>query len=347
MFMVLDNNFNKLGALSGFKSMRWISRHTRAGEYELKVEDNPHLFALLKEGKYIFPRGGTELAEIEYPHIDSQESTEAIIKGRFVLGYARQRIIRGREVLNGSLEACVGQLLQNHLIAPGDPARRIPAVAYQSVPTGIMILAERSYRNIEDTITDFCEAHEVGIRADFNIKTKIITVRLCKGVVRPVIFSRERGNIMGYSYDKSAWDYATAALIGGEGEGAARVLTDVGGGSGVDRREIFVDASDLRIEDFPAGQYVDALKNHGHEKLQERSIVESFDALAHQHGSVKYGQDYHLGDIVRVRDRDLGIEMQTYVAEAATTYDADGESVDVKFGQPLPTLADKLKNKDN
>jgi len=335
-----------IGRLEKYQSLRWTRRLYSAGDFEIKLQQTDDIKAeLIAEDNILIREGDTEPAEIEDMHVEDYEDASVIVKGRFTLGESRKRIILGREVFNGALEACIAQLLNNHVISPADVERTISGIAYIPIVTGKTILTERSYRNVEDVMCELCRMSGVGIRCDFNPRTKIFTVTLFIGNERPIVFSIKDGTMMGCSYDYSSRESATFALIGGEGEGQSRILTTTGGGSGRHRREIFVDASNLRSEDFAdSGIYTQALQDAGEAKLQKRAVINSFDAEVHQYGSVRYGVDYDLGDLVTVRDRLYETTVQVPVVEVTETYDENGTNVDVVLGEGLPTMSDKLKS---
>ena len=60
-----------------------------------------------------------------------------------------------------------------------------------------------------------------------------------------VVFSPKFENIANSNYLESKKEYKNVALVAGEGEGAERKTTSVGEGSGLERRELFVDARDI------------------------------------------------------------------------------------------------------
>ena len=54
-------------------------------------------------------------------------------------------------------------------------------------------------------------------------------------------------------------------------------------------------------------------------------------------------QDFDLGDIVTVRSNLLGLSKRLRITEIIETYDENGLHVDLLFGDPLPTLGERLK----
>jgi hypothetical protein len=138
-------------------------------------------------------------------------------------------------------------------------------------------------------------------------------------------------------------DFATFALVGGEGEGSARKFVQVGGGWAEWRFEVFVDARDLQNESFPGvGEYEDALAWRGMAWLAELALVEAFDATINQFGNLQYKVDYDIGSKVRVVAKQWGMEITARITELEENYDRDGMSIRATFGKPLLTIYEKI-----
>lgn len=86
---------------------------------------------------------------------------------------------------------------------------------------------------------------------------------------------------------ESLLSFANTALVGGEGEGVERTFVTTGGGIGLDRYEVFVDAKDLRMEDFP-DDYEAALLFRGNTRLAEQAMIQAFDVTVNQYGNLTY-----------------------------------------------------------
>ncbi len=114
-----------------------------------------------------------------------------------------------------------------------------------------------------------------------------------------VIFSPNFENILSSNYLESSKNLRTVSLVGGEGEGAERVLSeatdDDGGGTGLSRREMFTDAAGVSkllessyVDDegntveatyMTDAEYDEQLKQKGKEELakSENSVTKSFE----------------------------------------------------------------------
>ena len=157
----------------------------------------------------------------------------------------------------------------------------------------------------------------------FDPTTGNLTITLYTGVVSQAVFSREYENLTTQIYTQSVMDYANTALIGGEGEGVSRILASIANSAGEARREVFVDAKDLRQEDFGAG-YPDALLYRGQNKLSDLSMAHSFDAEVNPHGNLRYKVDFDLGHIVTVLSKKWGVTLAARITEIEESYDARG-----------------------
>ena len=124
--------------------------------------------------------------------------------------------------------------------------------------TSSNISYQNSYGNVEEEIEDCVKVTILVLRNSylewaywFNIKRPSwninIRFRKSEDVSSVVQFSAEFENVTNESLEKNNYDEATTALIYGEGEGKARKHTQVNNNlSGLERKEIYVDARDLQ-----------------------------------------------------------------------------------------------------
>lgn len=332
-----------IGIVESFEYLRWTRRYSQCGSFELKAISTPNNSALLKEGNIIWKSDDEEAGIIEYVKL-SQTDTEFItVSGRFATSLLARRIVWGTEKLSGDLSACVEQLLNHNLIAPSDSARQITGVSFFSPNLGVPVSTQISYRNLMEVVTGLCDASDIGIKTVFNQGTGAFAVTLYNGAASQAVFSKEYENLTEQVYTVSDLDYANTALIGGEGEGTKRTFVTITSGSGETRREVFVDAKDLREEDFGAG-YTSALTFRGQSKLNELEMRYIFDTSVNPHGNLAYKTDFDLGQTVKVVSKVWGVSMTTRITEVEETYDADGQSINVVFGKAEITIAQKIRS---
>lgn len=288
-----------IGIVESFDYLRWTRRYSQCGSFELKAISTPDNAALLKEGNIIWKSDDEEAGIIEYLKLSQTDSEFITVSGRFATSLLARRIVWGTENLSGDFSVCAEQLLNHNLISPSDSARQITGVSFSSPNFGVLVSTQISYRNLMDAVTGLCDASDIGIKTVFSQETGVFAVTLYNGAVSQAVFSKEYENLTEQVYTESETDYANTALIGGEGEGAQRTFVAITSGSGETRREIFVDAKDLRIEDFGAG-YTDALTFRGQSKLNELAMRYTFDTTVNPHGNLTYKIDFDLGQMVKV-----------------------------------------------
>lgn len=93
--------------------------------------------------------------------------------------------------------------------------------------------------------------------------------------------------------------------------------------------------------------YYALLSERGKTSLEDYKDIESFSATLRTFGvtGYEYGVDFFLGDKVTVYDARLKVRINAVVTSVMTTYDEDGERLDIVFGYEQPTIANKLKRR--
>lgn len=122
--------------------------------------------------------------------------------------------------------------------------------------------------------------------------------------------------------------------------------------AGFSRRELFVDAKDLRSRQegsdaqMTAEEYAAVLQTRGAEKLNENQLVRAFTATVRTHDpTYTYGVDFFPGDTITVIDERLGVQMEAVVQGAARAVSREGESLSLILGYSQPTLYERLQRK--
>ncbi len=340
---IYNSNRELAGIVESFEYLRWNRRYSQCGSFELKAIATQENTELLKEGNIIWKNDDEEAGIIEHLELSQTEQEIITARGRFATSFLARRIVWQTEKLSGDISACVEQLINNNLINPSDAARKISGIFFTSPNLNVPISTQVSYRNLMDVITELCEVSEVGIRTVFTPSNGTFTVMLYMGVESQAVFSKEYENLTEQIYTISAADYANTALVGGEGEGADRTFVAISSGAGEARHEIFIDAKDLRMDDFGV-DYIDTLIFRGQSKLNEQVIRYSFDTSVNPHGNLSYKTDYDLGQTVKVISKAWGVSMRTRITEIVETYDANGQSVSVVFGKAELTIAQKIRS---
>jgi hypothetical protein len=339
---IFNHNRKMSGVIEAYEYLRWTRRYSGCGSFELKAIATETNLALLQIGNILWKNDDEEAGLIEFVELTGGEQEFITVSGRFATSFLSRRIVWGTEILSGDLGVAAGQLLNSNLITPADSARRIAGITYTPTVLDVAVNTQVSYKNLMDTVTELCDTADVGIKTVFDPNAGTFTVQLYQGYDTHSIFSKEYENIIDQVFTRSAADYASLALVGGEGEGSERTLVTTGNGSGEERYEIFVDAKDLRTEDFP-DSYADALNFRGQQKLAEQAMVQAFDVTVNQYGNLKYKTDFDVGSKIQALSKHWGVSLTARITEIEESYGRDGMNLGVIFGRSLLTLAQKLK----
>lgn len=344
---VFNKNRALIGIVESFEYLRWTRRYSQCGSFELKANASTDNAELLQVGNYIWKNDDEEIGLIEYLQLSQTDSETITVSGRFATVLLGRRIIWNTENLNGDLSACVGQLINNNVISPADPDRQIYNISFTSPYLSIPVKKQVSYNNLLDEIQELCSAASVGIKTIFAPETGHLTVTLYIGTASQAVFSREYDNLLDQTFTKNVASYANTAKIGGEGEGEeGRIFEYITNGTGEERREVFIDAKDLRVTDFPT-DYDEALTFRGLTRLSELAMSHSFDVTVNTHSNLVYKTDYDLGQIVMVISKKWGVTMTARIEEIEESYDSEGQSINITFGKAELTIAQKIKSDFN
>ena len=121
--------------------------------------------------------------------------------------------------------------------------------------------------------------------------------------------------------------------------------------TGLQRREIFIDARDLQSDSDPDApltpeEYAALLTARGTEKLAENRLVRSFSTEVRTvNPTYIYGEDFQIGDTITCIDERLGVIVDAVVTGAQRSAGQGGDTLALAFGYSMPTLHDILTRK--
>jgi hypothetical protein len=136
-------------------------------------------------------------------------------------------------------------------------------------------------------------------------------------------------------------DKKTVAIVAGQGDGDARTILTIFEGAeptGLDRREVFIDARDT--------DDLDLLTERGKEALASAAEEDAFQVTIHPHGSFQYPEHFDLGDTVTIRSAAFGLEAQAQivgVTQKVSSGEGGGRTTTIQVGQVWPTLFRRVR----
>ncbi|MCM1494151.1 MAG: siphovirus ReqiPepy6 Gp37-like family protein, partial [Muribaculaceae bacterium] len=125
-------------------------------------------------------------------------------------------------------------------------------------------------------------------------------------------------------------------------EDAHRILEVAGGGSGVDRYEMFYNAAGFSTDTVPEETLRLQLVRRGIEKLAGFPVAKAFESKINREKAMNFS----LGDFVTCMDTEWGITENTQIKSIAKGYSKTEQSFVVSFGDEAPTLIHLIKAKE-
>lgn len=341
--LVLNTDFESIAVLDSYESLIWTDRYNAYGDFEMFFAMSEGFLYFLEEDNYLWIKDSEHTMIIEEIKIDAdtEEGNHLIVTGRSLESILERRIIWGQRIFNGNLQNAIQTMLNECIISPSIPDRKIPNFRFVASTdpkiTNLTIDKQYTGDDLYTVIKGLCEENNIGFKIILT-DDNWFEFSLYAGVDRSydqtenpyVVFSPNFENIINSNYFSSKAGYRNVTLVAGEGEGSSRKTVTVGSGSGLDRREVFTDARDIS-SDVDGGTLTDSQYNallvaKGNKTLAEYIVSTAFEGEVEATRLFKYGEDFFIGDIVQIAN-EYGNEGSAYISELIISRSEEGFSV--------------------
>lgn len=359
--LVLNRNYDAIDIVDNFESFIWTDRFREAGDFEIYLPVSTRALDCLKIDNYLYTKNSDHYMIIEDISVDTdaEDGNHLTVTGRSLESILERRVVWRPTSLSGNLQNGVKTLLNESIISPADGRRRIPNFEFVESTdpeiTKLSINTQFFGETVYDAVYTICDMYDIG----FRVLPKGIggfAFELFTGIDRSyrqnkvpwVVFSPKYDNLLSSNYYESKAKYKTAALTAGSGEGEDRKTVESVSVeySGLDRREMFVEASGITMETrddkgneltgealaAAEQKYLEELRGKGLEALSEVSVEAATEGEIDASRQFVYDKDFKMGDIVQVVN-EYGMEMICRVTEIIQSHDTNGESMYPTFIQ--------------
>ena len=366
---VYSSDMELQGIVEKIASLIWTRRYWSCGEFKLLVPFTEEHSRMLVKNNIIMKRGDDEAAQIRYVSItkNSQGLEEIEVQGKFLIAWIGKRIIKKQIITNDTTQNILYRIVRENVTNPADTVRKIPDVSIADddadTESGVIDYTSEQYTNAQLAAETAAKAAKLGIRmrTDARTGTHVFSVYEGRDLTAgnsagnaPCIFSQEFDNIVEQEYTNSIENLKTTAFVGGEEkEGVARKVAEVGGSAaGLEREEVFINATDIvqEYEDDDGEQvsltdteYLALLSARGAEELEQYAETLSFGSKVNTFANLIYRTDYDLGDRVTCVNKRWGIRIDVRITEIEETYQNNVEEIDITFGESLPALLTQIR----
>lgn len=344
---IFNSDMELLGIIENAYSIQWIRNYTSCGTFEIHTPIDSNTLKLIKLENLIWIQNKQECGVIESITIEQSASTSNVkIVGRFAESYFARRLIKNTFNFNGKVEEAMRQLVT---------LADIPRVKLGTL-NGFndKIQFQATYKNTLTYIEKLAQSSNIGFRLVPNFDAKTWTFETYKGIDRSeeqmdrprVVFSQYNGDIAKAEYTANNQNYYNVCYVGGQGEGSARQVVIYGDNSltGLERRETFINGSDIEKGELTDTDYNNALLQRGASDLKEKALVNSLEKEDRQFSNYAYQRDYDVGDIVTNKLELWHIKSSDRVTSVKEVFE-HGRMVAVPtLGTPLPSVIDWSDN---
>lgn len=342
-FLILNDKFECVDILDTYESFIWTDRFYKCGDFQCVTIPKKRYLETLVSGNYIQSYQSEHLMIIEQKEIKTsvEVSPSLTIKGRSLESILDRRIVWKQTILDGKLQGQIKKILNDNVVNPSDSSRKIENFIFEEAddPNIIDLTIQAQYTgdNLYDVICEICESFNIGFKITLNEDNNFV-FKLYSGTDRSysqninqyVVFSPDFDNIIDTRYNEDVSEYKNVALIAGEGEGSDRKTLVIGSDtlSGLNRKELYVDARDIFTttddgQEIPIEEYTEQLRQRGISKLSEWIINKVFDGQIESTRMYEYQKDFFIGDIIQL-ENEFGIASGAQILEFITSIDSSG-----------------------
>lgn len=332
--LILDKLFRTVDVVDTYESLIWTDRYSACGDFEIYTTCDRHAIDIFKEDYYLWSSESEHMMIIGPRKIESdvESGNHYTVTGESLESILKRRIVWKQTSLDGNIQSQVKKLLNENIINPSDTKRKISNFIFEESDdprfSSITVSSQFTGDVLYDAVKKVCDSANVGFKVTLNDQNQFV-FKLYIGVDRSydqiknpyVVFSPNFENIVNSNYFSSSENLRNVALVAGEGEGTARktVTIDDTSASGLDRRELFVDARDISSSTESGGTMTDSqynylLRGRGYENLAEYKAISTFDGEVEATQLYVYGRDFFMGDITQL-ENEYGMESKVRVVE--------------------------------
>lgn len=339
-YYILNKEFESVALIDVFESMLWTDRYSTFGDFELYTNPSDDIVKFCIPGYYVWNSESEHIMIIENLeiHSDAETGNHISVTGRSLESLLDRRIIWDQTQLSGNLQNGIKKLITDAIINPAIAIRKIDIFDFvdsdDAYITELTFEAQYTGDTLLTVISEICDTVNIGFKVTLSNDNRF-KFQLYNGVDRTydqainpyVIFSPRFENVINSNYLEGYENFKNVALVAGEDNGGNRKKFIVGDVSGLERKELYVDARDIQSEvggnQVSPAVYNSQLEQRGKEKLTEHEVIKSFEGQMETTILFRYGKDFYMGDVVQI-ENEYGMNGTARVIEFIWSYSTNG-----------------------
>lgn len=254
---VLKPDMEPIGLINHMTALRWTERFSDIGDFELWAPMTPDNAEMLKENNLLWiGEDAIGIIDTIQETKDTDGSLTMQVSGPFLEELLNRRVVWQNYAATDYVSNHMRTLVNDAIINPSVLARKVPYIVLDSeqAVTGPKVAYNATRGNLWTYLIELGKVHGLSPRFICDVKNRRVKFKVLTATdrsreqskVTPVQLSSDLSDILSSSYLYDGSGFKNVALIAGQGEGNDRKTAVIGNEeSGVDRREIFIDARDI------------------------------------------------------------------------------------------------------
>lgn len=349
---LLDNLYRRVQVVDKYESLIWTERFSAAGDFELKVPSTIQNRTRFVPGLRCTIDDSYRVMTVDTVTDEVDEEGRKILKvvGPSLENILSQRLVMYPDEITGEwikwvsfgtpdflaeemfFYICQGGVLNAGDIIPGVLTTNVIFPEDTISPPEDEIDFEVDPKDLYTATKEICDAYGMGFRLVKSPISSQLYYNIYMGSDRTtsqstfpaVVFSPDLDNLENTKAITTTALYKNVAYVVSKvGHEVVYALDVDPSTEGFERRVLFVKADD--IEDVDPGIASARMIQRGKEALAQNRRFSGFDGEISQFSKYKYGRDYHLGDLVELRNNVDGGTSIMQVTEQIFVSDKEGK----------------------
>lgn len=317
---VFDESLVKQTAIYSWVSLSWEPQYNELGFFILSMRHSNESFNSIKKGWFLtFDEDTTKTVML----VDTVQVKKGVVafSGKSAVNLLKRRLSTS-VVANQNAETAIRSLLAD--MTPIDHF-----VVGASAGLTDVFKGQISDKQVVNYVTEIAQNTDIGFKT-VKQGDNIVFSLYKPSVNTDLKFAQKFGNIGKEDYTTSDAEFYNVAYVAGAGEDASRIHVWAGNTelSGMERRELYVDARDLQQEENESeNSYKQRLVASGEQRLLEQPIFEDI--------SFEVSEDVQLGDIINVYLDKIGLSLQARVTSITYVVQNNKMKKSIDVGIPI------------
>lgn len=334
---IVNSEFDKLTVLDEYESFIWTERYSSYGDFEISLPPGSK-WGWINPGSYIMQSETSKVMRVETR--EEQKNSDGLETTR-ISGRSLESILDDRAVFpnqssttNWSSSGPMGQIIKrlvDFICVDGlgySSLDIIPGLyTVDETYNTDWIISSAKRQSLYSAIVEMCDSTNLGFSLTLQSSSPQFRFSVYEGTLRDgVIFSSSLENLTEERLILDWSSYKNTAYVWSK-DGLRREIVVPKNGSvlrsGLDRKILHVDATDIDPASMNEATLVGALQQRGKEELAKHRKTRAFDGKILPGSGFRYQAHYSLGDIITLKDRQ-GNEYEVRVTEYIWASDGEG-----------------------